>query len=295
MHLTTLLTILALGISSSSSDVVYADDVDTSCTCGNGKAKLWGPGGPHTALVPAAAIYNAQRPETQPEIEICWGPEGTWRSEAQECAAGLFSAAEQQMAGFLRTYGNITNTDMVTPITMHPAALVVVAGNPKNITGLNDLVSRDDIGIVVNDGNFHDTLTSGTGVWEDVIGRLMNINAMSSVRSKIKHFASGSGDARDMLLDEDSPVDVWISWYDWFVAAQKAETPMFDAIAIEPEYVIIRDLAIAETNLTDEGSDVVRDFVGFTLASPEVEEAMAKEGWMSEWNEGNLPTGMLTR
>ena len=31
---------------------------DTSCKCENGKAKVWGPGGPHTALIPVAKLFS---------------------------------------------------------------------------------------------------------------------------------------------------------------------------------------------------------------------------------------------
>ena len=55
---------------------------DASCKCGNGKVKLWGPGGPHTALLPAQELFNKQQEDGQ-EIELCWGPEANWRAEAK--------------------------------------------------------------------------------------------------------------------------------------------------------------------------------------------------------------------
>lgn len=95
------------------------------CTCGNGKTLLFGPGGPHTALVPAATIYNTEHPLLV-DIEICFGPEATWRAAALQCSAGLFAAAEQQMAGFLRVYGSVIDRARpVTPVTMHAAVLIV--------------------------------------------------------------------------------------------------------------------------------------------------------------------------
>jgi mannose-6-phosphate isomerase-like protein (cupin superfamily) len=76
------------------------------CTCENGKAKIWGPGGPHTALIPVAELFNAQvntaSDKQKTQIEICYGPESQWRSEALKCASGLMTAAEQQLAGFIR-------------------------------------------------------------------------------------------------------------------------------------------------------------------------------------------------
>ena len=46
---------------------VNADDTN-DCECGNGKAKLWGPGGPHTALIPAAEIFNQQQARTGDQV-----------------------------------------------------------------------------------------------------------------------------------------------------------------------------------------------------------------------------------
>lgn len=248
-----------------------------SCECGNGKIKLWGPGGPHTALVPTAELFNNGRHEQEPQIEVCWGPEGNWRETALECAGGLFSAAEQQMAGFLRVYGTITDNHAVTPITLHAATLVVLAGNPLEIQGLRDLVEREDVRVVVNDGNYRDTLTSGTGVWEDVVGRLDSVDAIASVRSKIVRYAAGSGEARDALLGGDA--DVWFSWYDWAVAYSEA----FDSVALHPDHNIARPLSLAVCSdggtTRDRNPDVVEAFIAFLQVSPEATAEMERAGW----------------
>eukprot|EP01052_Picozoa_sp_SAG31_P033697 SAG31_NODE_3843_length_3823_cov_17.361171_3_plen_185_part_00 len=135
------------------------------CSCDNGKVLLFGPGGPHTALVPAAEIFNTLRP-LEDDIEICFGPEATWRETALECSAGLFSASEQQMAGFLRGYSRIVDARRVVPITMHASVLIVQHSNPLGITSLKDVIDRENIRVVVNDGNFRDSLTSSTALWE---------------------------------------------------------------------------------------------------------------------------------
>merc|ERR1719384_2604547 len=111
-----------------SSAPVSASASSKPCTCGNGKVKLWGPGGPHTALLPAAAIFNEGQP-AHSQVEVCFGPEAKWRPQALSCAAGLYTAAEQQMAGFLRTYNEIISGSSVYPVTMHAAVLVVPAAN----------------------------------------------------------------------------------------------------------------------------------------------------------------------
>lgn len=244
--------------------------VPPACTCGNGKVKLWGPGGPHTALVPTADLFNKGQP-TNGQIEICFGPESGWRSTALSCGAGLYTAAEQQMAGFLRTYKDIINGSTVYPVTLHAAILVVPAGNPKNITSLFDVIDRDDIRIVVNDGNYVGSLTSGTAVWEDVVGRLDSVQAVAAVRSKIVFYAGGSGKARDQLVN--GVADVWFSWYDWYVANKDK----FTYIALDNEHAIVRPLSVAHTS--NDGGSVVREFIRFLLHSTEANKAMEAWGW----------------
>eukprot|EP01083_Nonionella_stella_P041750 113074_1 len=111
--------ILFVGIVASSKPIFanaslrgHVSSTETPCQCGNGKAKIWGPGGPHTALIPAADLFNVRQKangdsEGAIPIEICFGPESTWREQALECAGGLMTAAEQQVAGFARVYEGI--------------------------------------------------------------------------------------------------------------------------------------------------------------------------------------------
>ena len=259
-------------------DVAVADEGEP-CACGNGAVKLFGPGGPHTALVPTAHLFNIERND-EPKIEICFGPEVTWRERARECGAGLFAAAEQQMAGFLRVFAPAASTRAVEPVTMHASVLVVPAGNPLQIEDLTDVINRPGLRIVVNDGNFRDSLTSGTALWEDVVGRFGRVGAVAAVRSKIVAFAAGSGEARDMILDGQA--DIWFTWHDWWVGNQEG----FHAVPISAEHAIARDLTIVpflntsylppcEVESVIEYIDFVRDS---TLANIEMELA----GWFKE-------------
>ena len=256
---------------------------DTSCKCENGKAKVWGPGGPHTALIPVAKLFNDQvQPET--EVEICYGPESTWRTEALSCAAGFMTAAEQQTAGFIRTYEDILDTSggygsIGAPLTLHKTVLLVPAGNPKGITSIDDLLDRDDVGMVVVDGNSHGTLTSGTALWEDVVGRLGNLQDFANLRSKICYVASGAGDARNQLLDaENTGCDAWIYWEDWAVA----NPDIIEAIDLPPDLEIIRDVSVIPT--TNSGGTIVDDFIKFALTSEEANDAMEEAGYSRYFN-----------
>jgi accessory colonization factor AcfC len=241
---------------------------EEACTCGNGKTLLFGPGGPHTALVPAAAIYNVEHP-LMVDVEVCFGPEATWRDAALGCSSGLFAAAEQQMSGFLRVYSSVVDSVRpVVPITMHASVLIVQHSNPMGITGLHDVIAREGLRVVVNDGNFRDSLTSGTALWEDVVGRLGSVRATAMLRGKIVLFAAGSGEARDLILSGGA--DVWISWYDWFVANEE----QFGMVPIEPELAIARDLVVTPTNATSAGGAAAAHFYEFLSESPLADAAM---------------------
>ena len=244
------------------------------CTCGNGRLKLWGPGGPHTALVPAALLFNDEAPAGQPPVEICWGPEATWREAALQCGAGLFAGAEQQMGGFLRVYS--ADSAAVAPITMHASVLIVRSGNPLAIAGLRDVIERPELRAVVNDGNLRDSLTSATALWEDVVGRTGSVSATERVRAKIVAFTAGSGEARDLILD--GLADVWFSWLDWAVANPEG----FELVPIEREFAIARDLSAVPTNRSADDGLVVGAFLDFLRQSPEANAVMELAGWFKE-------------
>lgn len=258
------------------------------CTCGNGKAKIWGPGGPHTALIPVAELFNAQvntkGQEPKVEVEICYGPESTWRSDALQCASGFMTAAEQQTAGFIRTYEDILDTSggygsVGTPLALHKTVLLVPAGNPKGITSLDDLLERDDVGMVIVDGNYHGTFTSGTALWEDVIGRTAQLEDTVNLRQKICYVASGAGDARNQLLDtENTGCDAWIYWEDWAVA----NPTIIEAINLPPSLEIFRGLSVIPT--INHGGSVVEDFISFALSSEEANNAMENAAWYADYN-----------
>ena len=264
-------------------EVIYSTEYE-ACTCGNGKAKIWGPGGPHTALLPAAELFNkANEGNISSEVEVCFGPEHTWREQALECGGGLMSAAEQQLAGMARVYEDILDTssaryaDLATPLTMHGATIITSKGNPKGIKSLADILDRDDIGMVTVDGNYHDTLTSGTALWEDVIGRTGSLKDTIDLRNKICYVASGAGDARNQLLEpEKTGCDAWIYWSDWI----DANPDLFEEVELDPELVVYRDLAVMPT--TNPDGKIIQEFISYVQSSEEANLIMNQAGWCTD-------------
>ena len=132
----------------------------------DGVVKLYGAGGPHTAFQKVADVWSEK---TGNAIEIIAGPESRWSASAQADADILWGTSEQSMTAFLETYLTF-RSETVTPIYVRPAIIAVKAGNPKNISSFEDLLA-EDMRIVVTEGaGVYNT--SGTGVWEDVAGRL---------------------------------------------------------------------------------------------------------------------------
>lgn len=229
---------------------------------------LYGPGGPHTALLDAAKIYSQK---TGVPVTVHYGPQATWNEEAKMNADILFGASEQSALAIVRQHGDRFNEADIEPLYLRKSILLVKKGNPKNIRGIDDL-TRPGIGIIVNDGGGTSN-TSGTGVWEDIAGRKGNIEAVAGIRKNIILFAPNSGTARKALENQEE-ADVWITWADW-----AASNPgIGDVVEIEPDYTIWRDMNIVVRKDADAS---IRRFAEW-LHSDEAAPAFIKYGWIRQ-------------
>ena len=61
-------------------------------TIGLGEINLYGPGGPHTALIEVA---NKYKEKTGKDVKVNFGPQATWNEKAKINADILFGASEQ--------------------------------------------------------------------------------------------------------------------------------------------------------------------------------------------------------
>ena len=153
----------------------------------DGIVRLYGAGGPHTAFQKVADAWMA---ETGKKVEITAGPEKTWSAKAQADADIIWGTSEQSMTAFLETYRSF-KSEQVDPVYIRPAIIAVKKGNPKGIKGFDDLLA-DGVRIVVTEGAGVAN-TSGTGVWEDVAGRLGKLDDIRAMRRNIVAFPHGSG------------------------------------------------------------------------------------------------------
>lgn len=230
----------------------------------DGIVRLYGPGGPHTALIKAAAEYQNI---TGQRVEIIYGPESRWSEEARKQADGIFNASEQSMLAYLENYPFVSVKD-VRPMFMHAAVIVVPEGNPKNIRQFDDLIHQPHK-IVVTEGKGTYN-TSGTGLWEDIAGRLGRLEDIKKFRKNIVAYEQGSGAAFKAFQDLNA--DAWITWNDWAVA-NPGKT---DVVTIEPERRIYRAFSLVISAKADAGAKQFADW----LNTEEGARFFLQEGWL---------------
>lgn len=225
---------------------------------------LYGPGGPHTALIEIAKKYTEK---TGVKVNVNFGPQATWNDKAKKDADILFGASEQSALAIADDHKENFSILNIEPLFFRRAIILTKKGNPKNIKGLRDLANKE-VRVVVADG-MGKSNTSGTGVWEDMIGRTMNIGIISKFRKNIVLFTPNSGSARNAFLKDEA--DAWITWIDWAMS-----NPDFGTVVeIEKDLVIYRDMNIV---LKNNASKEAKDFAEY-LKTQEAYNIAKKFGW----------------
>jgi accessory colonization factor AcfC len=227
-----------------------------------GILRVYGPGGPAPAMKEAASAF-AER--TGVRVEVTAGPADQWMRKARKDADLVFSGSENMMTSFVRTMGGAILEGTVRPLYIRPATILVRPGNPKHIAGIRDLM-KPGTRVMVVEG------AGQIGLWEDIAGRLGDINAVRMLRANIVEFAENSGQAKDRWT-KDPSVDAWVIYNIWEIA----NPDIADPVEVEPELRIWRDCGIA---LTRRGSakPAARDFAAF-LESAAGRAIFEKWGW----------------
>lgn len=230
----------------------------------NADINLYGPGGPHTALKDVGAKYTEK---TGIKVNVNFGPQATWFEKAKNDADILFGASDQSALAIASDFGEEFNIKNIKPLYFREAIILTQKGNPLNIKGLKDLAKKE-VRIVVPEGAGKSN-TSGTGVWEDMIGRTKNIKMIQDFRKNIVAFVPNSGSAKKLFAENKA--DAWITWLDW----SKSNPDIGTAVQIEKDLVIYRTFnVVARENSNQE----VKDFINF-LSSKEAKEIFKKYGW----------------
>ncbi|MGL4722012.1 MAG: substrate-binding domain-containing protein [Desulfovibrionaceae bacterium] len=228
---------------------------------------IYGPGGPHVPLIEAANMYTEK---TGIKVNVIFGPQARWQKEALQKADILFSASDNQMVAFLQSHSARFKQENVRPLYLHKAIILVKEGNLKKIKGMQSLV-QPGLKIVVNDGAGISN-TSGTGVWEDIVGRMKDIEKMQQIRKNIVYFAPNSGSAKARFIQEKDPADAWITWKDWSGIYENAVI-----VEIEEDLVIYRPFEVAFRNNANKD---IMDFIAFL--GLEGQATFGKYGWFRQ-------------
>lgn len=230
---------------------------------------LYGPGGPHTALIKVGKAFEE---ETGTKVNVHFGPQGSWNDNAKKNADILFGASEQSALAIATAHKQAFDINKIEPLYLRPAIILVKKGNPKNIQGLTDL-TKPGIGIVVPEGAGVSN-TSGTGVWEDMIGRTGDISLVTKFRKNIVQYTPNSGGARKAFL-EDPRVDAWVTWIDW----AKSNPDFGDVVKIEDKFVVYRDVNIVLKNNPDKDAQQFAEY----LKGEKSKQIFQQLGWSDKF------------
>ena len=226
--------------------------------------RIYGPGGPEPAIREAAQQFGAARGI---QIAITAGPTGKWIDRAKADADLIYSGSETMMTDFLDAMGGELVAATVTPLYLRASAILVRAGNPKQITNFNDLLVPGVKILIVNGAGQN-------GLWEDIAGRKGDIATVKALRANIVTYAKTSADARRAWIDDRS-IDVWLTWTIW----QGDDPDLAEIITIDPELRVYRDAGVALTR-RGQAKPTADEFVKF-LASPAGAAIFQKRGWIA--------------
>jgi accessory colonization factor AcfC len=230
----------------------------------DGVIRLYGACGPQNAL---RQVADAWERSNDLKVKITCGPEPSWSQQAQLDADLIWGTSEQSMTAFLQSFPGFSSME-VTPIYLRPAIIAVKTGNPRRIQRFEDLL-QPGIRIVVTEGSGIAN-TSGTGLWEDIAGRLGNLEDVVRFRRNIVDFSTGSGASFKAFQRLDA--DAWITWPEWAVDNPE----ILQAIPISSDRNIWRDLNIAVSSSADPQTEVFLRF----LVSDEAQRLMRAAGYV---------------
>lgn len=210
----------------------------------------------------AAQAFQRQ---TNIVVIVTSGPTPEWISRARQGADLVYSGSDTMMTDFVRQMPNSLRQQDVRLLYDRPAAILVRKGNPKRVQGFRDL-SRRDLSVMVVEGAGQD------GLWEDLASRAGGIDFVRAMRPNIAFFAKNSGEARKAWT-ANPKLDAWVIWNIW----QIENSAVADRVAVEPDILLSRPMAIAVTSSTKRRGQAQR-FAAF-LESTAGRAIFVRHGW----------------
>lgn len=226
--------------------------------------KIFGTEGPYSPMKEAADAFAASN---NLKIEINGKPAEKWKADAAKDSDIIYSSSEHVMDIYNDTL-SLLDAGTITTIFMRPAAILVRPGNPKKIKGVKDLIHRDLKVIIVNG-------QGQVALWEDIVGRLKDIEAMQEFRKHIAFTARTTSEAIQYWKNHEE-VEAFLTFNTW----SKEEGVSADIVNIEKDLVIYRSMGVAVTSITNQRETALK-FIDY-LKTAEAEKIFKAKGWFKK-------------
>ncbi|MCW0209419.1 MAG: extracellular solute-binding protein [Achromobacter sp.] len=227
---------------------------------------VYGPGGPAPAMKEAAEAFGKQHGI---RVEVTAGPTPAWAQQARQDADVIYSGAENMMSGFASALPGVFELRDARTLYLRPSAILVRPGNPKRVGGFKDLL-KPGIKVMAVSG------AGQTGLWEDVAGRLGDIETVRAFRANLVLPEAGNSAQARKQWTEDQTIDAWLIWNIW----QVSNPDLAGVVEIEEPYRIYRDAGVVVTK-KGKANPQARAFADF-LAAPEGKAIFRKWGWKTD-------------
>ncbi len=151
-------------------------------------------------------------------------------------------------------------------IAYRTSAIIVPAGNPKNIRTIEDIAGPDvRLGVSVID--------CLRGLWEDICGRL---NLLDKIRQNISYYANGCIAIVEAVATNE--IDAAFGW----TAFQHLEPERIEVIEIPKEQQVLRGTGVGLLSFSKE-PELAKQFMNF-LASSDSRQFYKEYGWVISEN-----------
>lgn len=226
--------------------------------------------GPHDPLPAMREVADRFEAKNNVKMEITGASTEIWKASAMKDADIVFSGSESMMEDYTKNLG-IVDEKSVQTFYLRPATLLVRPDNPRNIKGIKDLLKKN-LKVLVVSG------TSQSALWEDIIGKLKDAEAVNTFRKRITYTAADTA-AAEKYWQAHEDVDAWLTMSAW---GKEAPTGAV-LVPIEKDLVLYRGLAAAVTTTTTE-RDLSLKFLKF-LNSTQAEKIFKANGWIKKDSE----------
>lgn len=142
------------------------------------------------------------------------------------------SGAENMMSDFARALPGAFDLKDAEPLYLRPVVILVRPGNPRHITDFRDRLEPGMKVMAV-------AVAGQTALWEDVAGRIGDIDLVRSFRKLLLPEAPNSAEAR-LRWTQQPEIDAWPIWNIW----QVSNPDLAQVVQMDEPFRIDRDAGV---------------------------------------------------